>query len=223
MAFREVSVTEIREVLRLWVRGEGLRSIERLVWCDRKTIRRYVQAAEAAGLVREDGEEQRSDELIGAVVEAVRLARPAGRGVAWQRCEAERERIKGWLAKGVPVVKIAELLARRGVVVPERTLHRFCAEELGYRRQPSTVPVVDGEPGGEVQLDFGRLGYLPDHLSPVVATADACPACAALYDASRGALGRVRWRPGKGRDVGTFRSAHATAITGGGRTVRSRA
>lgn len=30
MALREVSVTEIREVLRLWLAGEGLRSIERL-------------------------------------------------------------------------------------------------------------------------------------------------------------------------------------------------
>ena len=29
MAFREVRVFEIREVLRLWLRGDGLRSIER--------------------------------------------------------------------------------------------------------------------------------------------------------------------------------------------------
>lgn len=162
MAFREVSVTEIREVLRLWVRGEGLRSIERLVSCDRKTIRRYVQAAEAAGLVRDGGEEQLTDELIGAVVEAVRPARPGGRGWAWQRCEAERERIAAWLATDVPVVKIVDLLARRGVVVPERTLHRFCAEELGHRRQGPTVPVADGEPGSELQVDFGQLGYLTD-------------------------------------------------------------
>ena len=76
MAFRDVSVTEIREVLRLWVRGEGLRSIERFVTADRTTIRRYVQAGEAAGLVRGGGEGQLTDELIGAVVEAVR---PSGR------------------------------------------------------------------------------------------------------------------------------------------------
>ena len=38
--FREVRVYEIREVLRLWVRGEGLRSIERLAGMDRKTVRR---------------------------------------------------------------------------------------------------------------------------------------------------------------------------------------
>ena len=104
MAFREVSVTEIREVLRLWVLGEGLRSIERLVSCDRKTVRRYVQAAEAAGLTREGGQGQLSDELIGAVVETVRPARPRGRGVAWQRCEAEREAIARWLREAVPVV-----------------------------------------------------------------------------------------------------------------------
>jgi transposase len=163
MAFREVSVTVIREVLRLWVRGEGLRSIERLVSLDRKTVRRYVQAAVAAGLVRDGGEAQLTDELVGAVVEAVRPARPRGRGAAWERCAAERDRIKAWLDDDVPVVKIVDLLARRGVVVPERTLHRFCAEELGHRKHnKSTVRVNDGEPAGELQVDFGRLGYLTD-------------------------------------------------------------
>jgi hypothetical protein len=96
------------------------------------------------------------------VVEAVRPARPRGRGAAWERCEAERDRIKAWLDAGVPVVKIVDLLARRGVVVPERTLHRFCAEELGHGKAKSTVRVADGEPGGEVQVDFGRVGYLLD-------------------------------------------------------------
>lgn len=79
MAYREVSVTEIREVLRLWLRGEGLRSIERLASPDRKTIRRYVEAAEAAGVVRDGGQEQLTDELLGAVVEAVPCAGHAGR------------------------------------------------------------------------------------------------------------------------------------------------
>jgi hypothetical protein len=135
MAFREVSVTVIREVLRLWLRGEGLRSIERLAMLDRKTVRRYVHAAVDAGLVRGGGEDQLTDELLGAVVEAVRPSRPRGRGVAWQVCESERDRITAWLDAGVPVVKIADLLARRGKVVPERTLHRFCAEQLGYRKR----------------------------------------------------------------------------------------
>jgi hypothetical protein len=43
MAFREVRVFEVREVLRLWMRGESLRSVERLAGMDRKTVRRYVR------------------------------------------------------------------------------------------------------------------------------------------------------------------------------------
>jgi hypothetical protein len=38
MAFREVAVYEVREVLRLWLRGEGLRSTARLAGVDRKTV-----------------------------------------------------------------------------------------------------------------------------------------------------------------------------------------
>ena len=43
MAFREVRVFEVREVLRLWLAGEELRSIARLSQVDRKTVRRYVE------------------------------------------------------------------------------------------------------------------------------------------------------------------------------------
>jgi hypothetical protein len=38
VAFREVGVHEIKEVLRLWLRGEGLRSIARLARVDRSTV-----------------------------------------------------------------------------------------------------------------------------------------------------------------------------------------
>jgi hypothetical protein len=34
MSFREVRVFEVREVLRLWLRGEGLRTVERLAGVD---------------------------------------------------------------------------------------------------------------------------------------------------------------------------------------------
>jgi transposase len=62
----------------------------------------------------------------------------------------------------VTVVKIHELLARQGCVVPYRTLHRFATERCGYRPKATTVRVADGEPGVELQVDFGHLGYLVD-------------------------------------------------------------
>lgn len=164
MAYREVFVTEIREVLRAWLAGKGLRKVAEQAGVDRKTARRYVEAAVAAGLVRDGGEEQLSDELIGAVVAAVRPARPAGHGSAWEVLEAWREQITEWVGQDLTVVKIGDLLARRGVVVPHRTLHRFCTERAGYRGRGAreTVRVADGVPGQECQIDFAQLGLLYD-------------------------------------------------------------
>ena len=162
MAFREVDVIEVREVLRAWLAGQGLRTVAQRAGVDRKTARRYVQAAEAAGLVREGGVGQLSDELIGEVIVQVRPARSGGHGMAWQVLEAEQPQIAAWVAKDLTVAKIGILLGRRGVQVPYRTLHRFCVERCGFGRTAATVRVVDGEPGVECQLDFARMGLLSD-------------------------------------------------------------
>jgi hypothetical protein len=50
MAFREVSVVVVREILRLWLAGHGYRTVGRLATVDPKTVRRYVKVAVAAGL-----------------------------------------------------------------------------------------------------------------------------------------------------------------------------
>jgi transposase len=162
MAFREVAVTEIREVLRAWLSGAGLRQVAARAGVDRKTARRYVQAAVEAGLARDHGAEELTDELVGQVAEAVRPVRPGGHGLAWEQLEACQEQIAGQVKAGLSVVKIGVLLERRGVVVPYRTLHRFCVERCGFGRTAATVRVADGEPGMECQLDFGYLGMLAD-------------------------------------------------------------
>jgi hypothetical protein len=95
-------------------------------------------------VVRDGGEEQLTDEVVGQVVAAVRPARPGGRGGAWQALEAEREQVAGWVESGLSVVKIADLLARRGVVVPYRTLHRFCVQWVGFGGTATTVRSLTG-------------------------------------------------------------------------------
>lgn len=165
MAFREVRVFEVREILRLWLRGEGLRAISRLAGMDRKTVRRYVEAAEALGVDRVGNDEQLTDLLLGQVVERVRPDRTDGRGEARRLLDAHRDQLKKWLdTDGLTVVKVHELLERRGVSVPERTLHRYALEELGVGRsvRASTVRVNDGAPGDELQVDFGKLGRISD-------------------------------------------------------------
>lgn len=165
MAFREVRVFEVREVLRLWLGGEGLRAISRLAGMDRKTVRRYVEAAESLGLVRDGDEDQLSDVLLGQVVERVRPHRTDGHGKAWRLLSANHGQLEVWLKnEELTVVKTHELLERKGIVVPERTLHRYALEVVGVGRsaRESTVRVNDGEPGEELQVDFGKLGRIPD-------------------------------------------------------------
>ncbi|WP_369816165.1 IS21 family transposase [Mycobacterium sp. 852014-52144_SCH5372336] len=134
---------------------------------DRKTARRYVEAAVAAGLDRAGGVDQLDDALIGAVVTVVRPDRPHGYGQVWEVLCANHDQINQWIDNGLTVVKIGDLLARQGVIVPQRTLHRYCQEHTQYqgRRRGGTVPVVDGEPGMECQIDFARMGMLFDSVT----------------------------------------------------------
>jgi len=155
-------VTEIREVLRAWLAGAGLRRVAAQAGVDRKTARRYVEAAVEAGLARDGGPGQLTDELVGQVAQVVRPVRPGGHGLGWEHLEACHAEIEGQVKAGLSVVKIGVLLERRGVVVPYRTLHRFCVERCGFGRTAATVRVADGEPGTECQLDFGYLGLLAD-------------------------------------------------------------
>ncbi len=162
MSYREVSVIEIREILRLWLQGRGLREVARLSGADRKTVRRYVDRARSCGLDRDGGACQLTDELLATVITGVRPSRPNGKSEAWDTVAAQHEQIREWLAQGLTLTKVHTLLGRRGVVVSYRTLHRYATTELGFGQKQATVRVADGEPGAEVQVDFGRLGMLTD-------------------------------------------------------------
>jgi transposase len=165
MAFREVLVTQVIEVLRAWLGGQGKRPAAARAGVDVKTAQRYIRAAQEAGLARDGGESQLTDELLGAVVAAVRPARPAGHGAAWESLVPVTGDVREWVKQDLALVKIGELLERRGVAVPYRTLARFAAEECGFSsssRPRVTVPVTDPPPGREVQVDFGYLGMIAD-------------------------------------------------------------
>jgi Integrase core domain len=168
MSFREVAVHEIREVLRLWLRGDGQRSIAQRASVDRKTVCRYVEAGVGCGLVRDGEEGQLTDELIARVCELVRPHRADGHGASWTALRANHDQLKTWLVdKGLTVVKAHDLLTRQGVVVAQRTLHRYALEVLGVGRSArgATVRVADGEPGQELQVDFGKMGLIGDPAS----------------------------------------------------------
>jgi hypothetical protein len=121
VVFREVDVVEVREVLRGWLDGVGLRTVAARAWVDRKTARRYVQAAQEAGLTRDCSLQALDDELIGVVVGAVRPARPNGHGDLWEVLLAHQERISAWVGRcGCCVSSVMTLLRLRTSRSPVR-------------------------------------------------------------------------------------------------------
>lgn len=156
-------MVEVREILRLWLRGMGLRRITRVTGVDRKTVRRYVEAGQAAGLEREDGEERLDDGFVGEVMGRVQGRGPGRHGASWRSCQEHEELLRKWVGEGLRLTKVRVLLGRHsGDNVPYRTLHRFARSELGFGKPVETVRVDDPEPGQEVQVDFGRMGWIVD-------------------------------------------------------------
>ncbi len=66
---------------------------------DRKTARSYTNAAELAGLDRDGDLDHLTDELIGAVIEAVRPGRPNGHGETWELLRANHDQIVKWVER----------------------------------------------------------------------------------------------------------------------------
>jgi len=163
VAYRDVGMLEIKEVLLLWLAGTPKKRIARQLGLDPKTVRRYVGAAEASGLSPAAGPSGLTEEQLTSVLLVLRghLERPHGE--SWDRCVEHRERIKKLLDEGLRLTKARKLLVRQGIEIPYSTLHRFAVAEFGFGRTAATVAVVDGEPGEELQLDTGWMGSLePD-------------------------------------------------------------
>ena len=132
MAFREVDVIEVREVLR-WRRWWGCgRSRSGRVWTARPRGGTW-RPRRPRGCAVTRGSRRCRDELVGAVIAAVRPARPNGHGAAWDVLAARKSEITEWVDDGLSVVKIEVLLDRSGTAVPYRTLHRFASAECGFR------------------------------------------------------------------------------------------
>lgn len=165
MAFREVTVLEVKEILRQWLAGVPKRRIAQQLGLDVKTVRRYLAAARARGVEQSHGVEALTEELVAAVLTATQPVTGRPRGDGWATCEARRSFIEKHIEHGVRLTKVRKLLRREGVEVTYQTLRRYALEQLGFGHSPPTVPVADGEPGVEVQVDTGWMIMLePDLL-----------------------------------------------------------
>jgi hypothetical protein len=159
MAFRELTMIDVREVLRRLQAAQSVRRIARDGVADRKTVGRYAAAAAACGL---EPASELTDELVHRVAERVQRREAAG-AVGSEPLRALAPRIRAWLegeggGPALTLQKVHTLLARQGVEVAYPTLWRFARHELGWRRPALTMRLPETPPGQVAQMDFGCMG-----------------------------------------------------------------
>src|SRR5262245_2767877 len=162
MAYRELPMIDIKEVLRRWSAWQSLHQIARDAGVDRKTIRRYIRAAESCALVR--GRELTEGE-IHEVAQRVQSRPLCVATREWQEIAAHKSRIAEWLGQRRPLRlrKVYVLLVREhGVQASYWTLRRYAMQELGWHKKPSTILLCDPPAGQEAQIDFGEMGLVVD-------------------------------------------------------------
>jgi hypothetical protein len=170
MAYREIGMWEILEVLRRVHRGKRQRAIARVTGHSRTTVRRWVAVACKLGWVPVLAVPDEA--LAVCVAERTRpVRRDAPPGESEALLAPHRAQIAAWLqpdggGRGLRLTKVYELLRRQAVAVPYSSLHRFATQACGFQdARRLTVRVADCAPGELAELDFGRLGLVPDAAS----------------------------------------------------------
>ena len=166
MGYRELSRMEIVEVVRRWQTGASQRAIARATGLARETVRKYLVAAGTLGLSA-TGPPLSEEQIValvrvGSVVAAQRRWAAPGRDVL----EPHAERIRVWVQQEhLQLTRVQELLAHEGVRCSYMTLLRF-VRRCGWAGRPrSTVRIAATRPGEVGEMDFGRLGVLPNPLT----------------------------------------------------------
>lgn len=159
MAYRELTMIDVTEVLRRWQAGHSERKIARNSGLDRKTVSRYIRWATRLGLPQDRALTEHEVHEVAQCVQAREMPVPSA-----ERQEVARHqvRIEEWLQQkpALKLTKVHTLLKREGLQASYWTLRRFAIEELGWQKKAPTILLNDPPPGQEAQVDFGEMGYL---------------------------------------------------------------
>ncbi len=166
MARRSFTVIDVTEILVHWYAGRPKTELATSLGVDRKTVRKYVAPAEAAGFVP-GGLAVPSIEWARRVREWFpELVDTGLRQVSWPAIEAHRDYIHGQLKQGVTAATIHQRLRdEHGLEASVASLRRWIRANLPEEARRDQVRVLrpdDVAPGAEGQVDYGKLGMWRD-------------------------------------------------------------
>lgn len=158
-------MTDVTEILIHWYAGRSQSEIATSLGVDRKTIRKYLGPAIAAGITPGGPPMSTAEwaELVAGWFPEITDTRL--RQVTWPEIEHHRDYIAEMLKAGVTQATIHQRLRdERGLQASVASLKRWVAANLPeeVRRDRVTVLADEAEPGAEVQIDYGHLGSWVD-------------------------------------------------------------
>lgn len=163
MAYSPKGVMDIYEILARWHAGYSISGIAEALGIDRKTVRRYVRAAEEGGLSREAPLPERAvllERLLPLVADKQREA------PARSQFEPFRDEIIELVTRTTDPLKpktAYEVICHRHEVEASYTsfkrFMRKLAPELNGKRRTCRIEV---DPGDEIQVDYAKMGRIYD-------------------------------------------------------------
>jgi transposase len=166
MARRTFDVIDICEIFVHWHAGRSKNEISSSLGLSRNTVRKYLAAAEAAGMT--PGGPAVSQERWAELAREwfPELADARLRQVTWPAIGEHRDYIVGQLEARVTVSTIHQRLRdERGLAVSVASLRRYVAANLPEEVLRSQVRVLSLHPavaGEQAQIDYGLLGRWAD-------------------------------------------------------------
>jgi len=153
-------VADVTEILVHWYAGRKLAEIARSLRVDRKTVRKYVDGARAAGL-RPGGPPVPAEQWAARVrAWFPELVKPEVRSPTWAEIGRHREYVAKALKTNTVSTIHQRLRDEHGLTVGLSSLRRYVRVEFPGAAAQSLVTVRkdDPPPGEEAQIDFGYMG-----------------------------------------------------------------
>jgi transposase len=165
LARRTFDVTDVTEILVHWYAGRSQSEVATSLGVDRKTIRKYLAPAIAAGISPGGPPMTAGDwaELTGKWFPGIGDTRL--RQTTWPQIEQYRDYIAEMLKAGVSKQTIWQRLCdEQGLQASVASLKRWVAANLPEEVHRDRVTVLGDEPapGAEAQIDYGHLGSWVD-------------------------------------------------------------
>lgn len=166
MAFKEITIMDIWDIIRRYRDGQTIRSIARTLGYDRKTVRKYITFLHDKGISLDPQTPLVKDELVPLLQELT--TRFNERSADKQDLfNPYLEDLKELIGKKQlkPKTAFSVLCQRHDLTgkVSYTSFKRFVRRhQLALSHASSTTCRIEVEPGSQLQIDYGKMGLLYD-------------------------------------------------------------